>query len=519
MRTSSVSKSDSPAIDRGTRTLAPIKDIVNAARPQGAKYDIGAYETSYTSATPIANDVTDIDAIRQTMIFTPENGAARYGTPIIDGAVDDIWNTAPVLNANKYIDNATAPVTSGATAKVRVLWDVDNLYVLSEVTDPVLRKTNVNPWEQDSVEVFLDENNGKTTSHQPDDRQYRINYDNAKTVGSQGNISEFTSATSLISGGYIVEVKIPFKTIKGSIGKVIGFDSQVNDDNGVGARTSTAIWSDTKGVGYSNTSRWGNVTLLEQVDVESPVTAVTVTPIEPNGQNGWYLQPVTVTLTAVDSSTGVDKTEYSLDGGISWLAYSTPLSFGADGMYTILYRSKDKAGNIETAHSASLHLDSTGPVISVSGIVYGTISANEVLVPNISMNDILSGVDASKSSAQLDEATYNFGESIPLYTLPLGNHTLVVSSTDLAGNSSSAALNFTTYATVTSMQSLVTLFETKNWIDNKGIANSMRKKLSHGQIDPFIQEVLAQAGKHISSKAAEYLLQQARYVKEDAVTQ
>jgi|GEM_PF-1630045 Domain of unknown function (DUF1083)./Bacterial Ig-like domain (group 4). len=317
-------KSDSPAIDRGTRTLAPAVDIAQASRPQGAKFDIGAYETSYTSANPIGNDVTDIEAIKQSMIFVPENGQARYGTPVIDGTIDELWDAAPVLNVNKYIDNSTAPVTSGATSKVRLLWDEDNLYVLSEVTDPMLSKKNANPWEQDSVEIFLDENNRKTTSHQDDDRQYRINYDNEKTVGAKGNISEFTSATSTTANGYLVEVKIPFKTMKGAEGTVIGFDSQVNDDNGVGSRTATAIWSDNQGNGYSSTARWGNVTLL--AEASTPVVTA--------------IQPVNVTTTAgtaptlPSTVTVVFEDETTSTANVVWDVIQ-PESYAEAGSFTV----------------------------------------------------------------------------------------------------------------------------------------------------------------------------------------
>ncbi|WP_127490749.1 sugar-binding protein [Paenibacillus glycanilyticus] len=318
-------KSDSPAVDRGTRTLAPAVDIAQAARPQGAKTDIGAYETNYTSANPIGNDVTDIDAIRQSMIFVPENGQAIYGTPVIDGTFDDVWKTAPVLNVNKYIDNSTAPVTSGATSKVRVLWDEDNLYVLSEVTDPVLSKKNKNPWEQDSVEIFLDENNTKTTSHQDDDRQYRINFDNEKTVGAKGNISEFTSATSKTSNGYLVEVKIPFKTIKGAEGKVIGFDSQVNDDNGVGSRTATAIWSDNQGNGYSSTARWGNVTLLAQGATNPVVTEVQPVNVTTKAGTAPTL-PTTVTVVYDNATTSA--------ANVAWDAVQSS-SYAEAGSFTV----------------------------------------------------------------------------------------------------------------------------------------------------------------------------------------
>ena len=38
----------------------------------------------------------------------------------------------------------------------------------------VLNNTNGDAWEQDSLEVFIDENNGKSNSYEDDDKQYRI---------------------------------------------------------------------------------------------------------------------------------------------------------------------------------------------------------------------------------------------------------------------------------------------------------------------------------------------------------
>ena len=70
--------------------------------------------------------------------------------------------------------------TSGSTARVRTLWDAGHIYVYAEVTDALLSKASANPWEQDSIEVFLDQNNGKTTTYEADDAQYRVNYENTR---------------------------------------------------------------------------------------------------------------------------------------------------------------------------------------------------------------------------------------------------------------------------------------------------------------------------------------------------
>jgi hypothetical protein len=52
-----------------------------------------------------------------------------------------------------------------------------------------------------------------------------------------------------------------------------------------------------------------------------------VSPAQPDGQNGWYVNPVTVTLAAIDHVSGVAETEYSLDNGNSWQLYTNPLTF------------------------------------------------------------------------------------------------------------------------------------------------------------------------------------------------
>ena len=43
------------------------------------------------------------------------------------------------------------------------------VYVLIKVNDTQLDKGSANPWEQDSIEVFIDENNAKTTFYEDDD--------------------------------------------------------------------------------------------------------------------------------------------------------------------------------------------------------------------------------------------------------------------------------------------------------------------------------------------------------------
>ena len=186
----------------------------------------------------------------------PRRSYANYGTPVIDGEEDDVWSKSPVLPVDQF-----QTAWHGASGTARVLWDEQNLYVLVRVTDDELDKTSPNPWEQDSVEVFLDEDNAKSTFYQADDGQYRVNYENEATFNPAGITEGFESAVRVEGTSYVVEVKIPFKTIQPSAGTRIGFDVQINDGRS-GSRESIAIWNDLTGVGWQDPSVFGELMLL-----------------------------------------------------------------------------------------------------------------------------------------------------------------------------------------------------------------------------------------------------------------
>ncbi|WP_373231221.1 glycoside hydrolase family 9 protein [Cohnella sp.] len=247
-------------------------------------------------------------------------------------------------------------------------------------------------------------------------------------------------------------------------------------------------------------------------DQTTPVTTATVTPAAPTGSNGWYTSDVTVSLTANDDLSGVAKTEYSLDGGTTWQTYTVPVTLSQDGQYTVSYRSTDNVGNVEAAKTISFNLDSTAPEITVTGVESGTYNDSLDVTPVITLDDSLSGIDASKTTVTLDGNGVEQGATIPLYTLPLGSHTFIVTASDLAGNTSSQEIVFQTTTSIQSMQALVTLFTNAGWIDNSGIANSLQSKLASNALADLVSHVTAQRGKHISVEAADYLIRDAEYL-------
>lgn len=246
-------------------------------------------------------------------------------------------------------------------------------------------------------------------------------------------------------------------------------------------------------------------------EVQPPVTTATTDGV--TGEDAWNAKDVNVKFTADDNptGTGVNRIETKVDGG-DW-TNKTELTLTAEGMHSVEYRAIDNAGNVEAVKHLAIGIDKTAPAIAVSVPEDGSVYENSGdLTPQFTLADNFSGVDNSKTTVTLDTHAYKIGTAIPLYTLPLGQHTLVISSSDLAGNQESKTVQFQTVASIDSLKALVTRFADTKWIDNAGIANSLQAKLANNDLNSFVNEVKAQSGKHISSEAATYLLRDAQYV-------
>ncbi len=85
-----------------------------------------------------------------------------------------------------------------------------------------------------------------------------------------------------------------------------------------------------------------------QVETIAPVTSAAMSSTVPGGIGGSRNNSVRVTLSATDNCTGVEKTEYSLDGGATWILYTGSFTISQRGKTTVSYRSIDRASNVET---------------------------------------------------------------------------------------------------------------------------------------------------------------------------
>lgn len=182
---------------------------------------------------------------------------AKFGTPVIDGKVDDIWASAPESEVSTRIT-----AWEGATGTVKALWDEKFIYCLVEVEDDVLNKSSANKHEHDSVEIFLDQNNDKTPSYGPDDGQYRVNFKSESSFGTTPGTAGFMSGAARTPTGYLVEMAIPLVSAAKE-GLILGFDAQINDANAEGLRQGIAKFSDPTDNSWSSAAAWGNLELVK----------------------------------------------------------------------------------------------------------------------------------------------------------------------------------------------------------------------------------------------------------------
>nr|WP_154983281.1 endo-1,4-beta-xylanase [Paenibacillus xylanexedens] len=183
----------------------------------------------------------------------PKSAKALQGTVTIDGEKDAKWNKVTPFHITPLNQSG------GASAEARAIWSGQDLYLFIDVTDPQIITNAPDPWDQDSVEIFLDENHQRTPFYQYDDAQFRISADNVGTFAGSASPGRLQSAVKKTSKGYQVEARIRLQSLVPKEGQVMGFELQINDNQGNNNK-STAKWNDLTNDSWKNTSQYGILT-------------------------------------------------------------------------------------------------------------------------------------------------------------------------------------------------------------------------------------------------------------------
>ncbi len=181
-----------------------------------------------------------------------------------------------------------------------------------------------------------------------------------------------------------------------------------------------------EGRAQDNAGHWSStVSATVRVDT-TPPTANASLPA-PNGQNGWYVSPVTVTAQGSDAASGIASREVRLGSG-TWQANS--LAVSTDGTHTVTVRTTDNAGLTNTA-TVNVPYDATPPVIS--GLdVSGTAGNNGWYRSNVDVAGLAADATSGIALVQVN------GQ--PNLSLSDGVHSVTVRAVDQAGNESAQTI-------------------------------------------------------------------------------
>ena len=164
------------------------------------------------------------------------------------------------------------------------------------------------------------------------------------------------------------------------------------------------------------------------------------------GDNGWYKSAVQVNLNVIGGQSGLQKTEYSMDGKV-WTRYTGKFTLFSEGYNTLYYRSTDKAGNVEPTRSVKINIDRAPPVI------YDI----QVSVNQISVNTNLKSGAIFQEKCGIQSATWNWGDGTTSAGIMSGNsangahayqkpgkYSVTLTLKDMAGNARSSVYSYVT---------------------------------------------------------------------------
>jgi hypothetical protein len=181
-----------------------------------------------------------------------------------------------------------------------------------------------------------------------------------------------------------------------------------------------------------------NVSWYIETDTQPPSTSIELDPAEPDGANGWYRSPITITLTADDDVSPPENitTLFRLNNGENqtYNPDDKPV-ITEEGNTSVQVWSVDEAGNIEPPQVVWIPLDGTKPTIDLHTPTDEVVDAGDVEV-NGSVFDATSGIHQVTIEFN-DDTVYssNASQFEWHFTAKYGqNYNITIQVVDRAGN-------------------------------------------------------------------------------------
>jgi len=173
-----------------------------------------------------------------------------------------------------------------------------------------------------------------------------------------------------------------------------------------------------------------------RIDTKAPSASCTLSPALPDGENGWYVSPVKVTLSASDPTpgSGVKKIHYRIDGG-SWqesTSASVTLTISSDGKHKVECYAEDNAGNKGETKTCEFKIDTAPPSVIIE-CPSDWINTTTVTI-SWTCSDMMSGIAGYYYNVDSGPESWTTSTSVTLAVSTDGIHKICVRAKDNAGN-------------------------------------------------------------------------------------
>ena len=225
--------------------------------------------TEDTKPSEDTNTPTEPETPTQTLQET-KTATAAYGTPVIDGDIDDIWETATAIDfpwnrQDASVESLAEPMTYQDESQkpyAKMMWDANKLYVLAFVPDSDIQVSDsIRNYNRDGIEIYIDEPNEKKMTKAESSAYHQIQVvADGSFIEAQGAETSYTA--KVYEGYYVIELAYTFHAVTPKSNLVIGYDISVNCNNtGNDVRDYCLSWNDQTNTTYYQPIYMGNLKL------------------------------------------------------------------------------------------------------------------------------------------------------------------------------------------------------------------------------------------------------------------
>ena len=185
---------------------------------------------------------------------------ADYGTPIVDGEIDDIWEDAPV-----YTPQKSSSKDKQAESSYRFLWDENALYILAELPGDL----DMESVSGDVFNLYMNEKNDISSTYKEDDLHFGFmlnGFKDGSFYDNFGDLNRFYFVPFQENGKIYAEIHLGFEYLKNpKNGSEIGIEVTQQHSEGWFSSTTYAFF-DASGSVDSDPSACGDLILQGKPD-------------------------------------------------------------------------------------------------------------------------------------------------------------------------------------------------------------------------------------------------------------